>query len=134
MLLGRWLFLKNRFSSILFLTILLLAGVGLITSLISNPSGFFLNIVMLLGIGVLIWLVFQSLNKSNPQKKEQKAFLKAAKQSKKRLQTREKSPAKPSSSNRVSSLKAHKHQKSRSTANLTVIDGKKGKKKNRASF
>ena len=114
--------------------ILLFAFVGLITNLIQNPSGFFLNIAVIVAVGEIIWFVYRHFSQSNPQKKEQKAFLKAAKQSKRRIQTKEKAPAKQTSSNRTSSLKAHKHKRSKSTAQLTVIDGRKGKKKNRASL
>ncbi|HWJ79253.1 MAG TPA: SA1362 family protein [Niallia sp.] len=126
--------MKFRFSAILFSVVLILALFGLTTSLIRNPSGFFLNIAIFVGVAVIIWFVFRQFRLSSPQNKEQKAFVKAAKQSKKRLQTKEKSNTKQPGSNRTSSLKAQKFKRSKSTAHLTVIDGRKSKKKNRASL
>ncbi|WP_400242329.1 SA1362 family protein [Niallia sp. JL1B1071] len=126
--------MKNRFSIILFGSIFLLAFIGLTTSLIKNPAGFFLNIAVIVAVGAIIWFIFRHFSTSSPQKREQRAFLKAAKKSKKRLQTREKLPAGQQHSTNSSSLKANKHKRSKSTAHLTVIDGKKSKKKNRASL
>ncbi|HEO8418689.1 SA1362 family protein [Niallia sp. FSL W8-0635] len=126
--------MKNRFSFILFGSIIFLAFIGLTTSLIKNPAGFLLNIAVILAVGAIIWFIFRHFSTSSPQKREQKAFLKAAKKSKKRLQTREKSPAGQQHSTKSSSLKANKHKRSKSSAHLTVIEGKKSKKKNRASL
>ncbi|MDV2887638.1 hypothetical protein RYX45_20915, partial [Alkalihalophilus pseudofirmus] len=76
----------------------------------------------------------RKFSNSSPQKKEQRAFLKAAKQSKKRLQQKSgESNVKSSSFGSISTLKKNKIKK-KSPAHLTVIDGKKGKKKNRASL
>ncbi|WP_249937854.1 SA1362 family protein [Niallia circulans] len=127
-------FLKNRFSLILFGSIIFLAFIGLTVNLIKNPSGFFLNIVVMVAVGGIIWFVYRHLSTSSPQKREQKAFLKAAKQSKKRLQTKDRSSSGQQQSTKTSSIKANKHKRSKSTAHLTVIEGKKSKKKNRASL
>jgi cytoskeletal protein RodZ len=127
-------FLKNRFSLILFGSIIFLAFIGLSVNLIKNPSGFFLNIVVMVAVGAIIWFIYRHFSTSSPQKKEQKAFLKAAKQSKKRLQTRDRSSSGQQQSTKTSSIKANKHKRSKSTAHLTVIEGKKSKKKNRASL
>ncbi|MEK4442324.1 MULTISPECIES: SA1362 family protein [Niallia] len=127
-------FLKNRFSLILFGSIIFLAFIGLTVNLIKNPSGFFLNIVVMVAVGGIIWFIYRHLSTSSPQKREQKAFLKAAKQSKKRLQTKDRSSSGQQQSTKTSSIKANKHKRSKSTAHLTVIEGKKSKKKNRASL
>jgi len=126
--------LKNRFSLILFGSIIFLAFIGLTVNLIKNPSGFFLNIVVMVAVGGIIWFIYRHLSTSSPQKREQKAFLKAAKQSKKRLQTKDRSSSGQQQSTKTSSIKANKHKRSKSTAHLTVIEGKKSKKKNRASL
>lgn len=126
--------MKNRFSIILFGSIFFLAFIGLTTSLIKNPAGFLLNIAVIFAVGAIIWFLFRHFSTSSPQKREQKAFLKAAKKSKKRLHTREKSPAAQQHTSKSSSLKANKHKRSKSSAHLTVIEGKKSKKKNRASL
>ncbi|AYV67047.1 hypothetical protein C2I06_09255 [Niallia circulans] len=126
--------MKNRFSLILFGSIIFLAFIGLTVNLIKNPSGFFLNIVVMVAVGGIIWFIYRHLSTSSPQKREQKAFLKAAKQSKKRLQTKDRSSSGQQQSTKTSSIKANKHKRSKSTAHLTVIEGKKSKKKNRASL
>ncbi|AYV70084.1 hypothetical protein C2H98_00045 [Niallia circulans] len=126
--------MKNRFSLILFGSIIFLAFIGLTVNLIKNPSGFFLNIVVMVAVGGIIWFIYRHLSTSSPQKREQKAFLKAAKQSKKRLQTKDRSSSGQQQSTKTSSIKTNKHKRSKSTAHLTVIEGKKSKKKNRASL
>ena len=126
--------MKNRFSIIIFGSIIFFAFIGLAVNLIKNPTGFFLNIAVMFAVGAIIWFIYRHFSTSSPQKREQRAFLKAAKQSKKRLQTREKSPIAQQHSTKSSSLKANKHTRSKSTAHLTVIEGKKSKRKNRASL
>ncbi|WP_235851944.1 SA1362 family protein [Niallia nealsonii] len=127
-------FLKNRISIAVISFVILFASIGLVSRLITDPIGFVKNIAVLLVVGVLIWFIAQRLYKSSPQKKEQKAFIKAAKKSKKRLNFKEKSSNKPASLKSNSSLKAKKFKRSTTSAHLTVIEGKKGKKKNRASL
>lgn len=126
--------MKNRFSLILFGSIIFLAFIGLTVNVIKNPGGFFLNIVVMVAVCAIIWFIYRHFSTSSPQKKEQKAFLKAAKQSKKRLQTRDRSSSGQQQSTKTASIKANKHKRSKSTAHLTVIEGKKSKKKNRASL
>ncbi|HZG71881.1 MAG TPA: hypothetical protein VEY51_10145, partial [Chondromyces sp.] len=73
-----------------------------------------------------IYAIYRFMTRKSQGKRENRAFIKAAKQSKKRLKDRRK----PS----VSSLSSKKKPfRKRSAAHLTVIEGKKGKKKNRAS-
>lgn len=82
-----------------------------------------------------IYFVVRKFSNSSPQNKEQRAFLKAAKKSKKRLQHKGgDSNVKSASVGTLTSLKKSNKTKKKSPAHLTVIDGKKGKKKNRASF
>lgn len=88
----------------------------------------------MVAVCAIIWFIYRHFSTSSPQKKEQKAFLKAAKQSKKRLQTRDRSSSGQQQSTKTASIKANKHKRSKSTAHLTVIEGKKSKKKNRASL
>lgn len=99
-----------------------------------NPVGLIKNLAVFLVVGFAIWLIIRSFYKVNPEKKEQRAFLKAAKKSKKRLHNKDKSSHKQVNGKNTPTLKAKKHKRSTSAAHLTVIEGKKGKKKNRASF
>ena len=126
--------MKNRISLAVISFVILFASIGLISRLITDPIGFVKNIAVLLVVGVIIWFIAQRLYKNSPQKKEQKAFIKAAKKSKKRLHHKEKSSNKQASLKSTSSLKAKKYKRSTAAAHLTVIEGKKGKKKNRASL
>ncbi|MCM3566646.1 hypothetical protein M3183_00930 [Neobacillus mesonae] len=126
--------MKNRTSVLIIGGLIILALIGLFSSFMANPAGFIQKIALMAVIGFVIFFVVRKFSNSSPQKKEQRAFLKAAKQSKKRLQQKNgDSQMKSSSLGPISNLKKHK-TKRKSNAHLTVIDGKKGKKKNRASL
>ncbi|MEH7093901.1 SA1362 family protein [Neobacillus vireti] len=128
-------FLKNRTSTIIVGVLIILALLGLVSSFTANPAGFIQGIAVVALIGLVIYFLFRRFSHSSPQKKEQRAFLKAAKKSKKRLQQKGgDSTARTSSLGTLTSLKKSTKTKKKSPAHLTVIDGKKGKKKNRASF
>lgn len=125
--------MKNR-SSLLFVGgIFILAIIGVTSILIANPTGFLQGIAVILLFGIAIYLIARFVLKADPHRKEQRAFLKAAKQSKKRLhQKNGDSQLRNTSQSTRTTLK--KIAKKKSLAQLTVINGKKGKKKNRASF
>lgn len=126
--------MKNRTSVLVIGGLIILALLGLVSTFTANPAGFIQKIAIMAVIGFVIFLLFRKFSNSSPQKKEQRAFLKAAKQSKKRLQQKSgESNVKSSSFGSISTLKKNKIKK-KSPAHLTVIDGKKGKKKNRASL
>lgn len=74
------------------------------------------------------------MNGANPGKSEQNAFKKAARRSKKRFQQKDgRKPSVKTTNGNVSTFRKVKN-KPKSTAHLTVIEGKKGKKKKRASL
>jgi cytochrome c biogenesis protein CcdA len=128
-------FLKNRTSSFVVGGIILLALIGIFSSISTNPAKFIQNIAIIALIGIGIYFFVRRFSTSSPQRKEQRAFLKAAKKSKKRLQQKSgDSHVKGSSLGTLTTLKKGNKTKKKSPAHLTVIDGKKGKKKNRASF
>ncbi|WHY76037.1 SA1362 family protein [Neobacillus sp. WH10] len=127
--------MKNRTPIIIVGVLTILALVGLISSFIANPAGFIQRIAVITLIGLVIYFLVRKFSNSSPQKKEQQAFLKAAKKSKKRLQQKSgDTNVKTSSLGTLTTLKKTSKTKKKSPAHLTVIDGKKGKKKNRASF
>jgi len=127
--------LKNRTPVIIVGVLIVLALVGLIGSFTANPAGFIQRIAVIALIGLVIYFLVRKFSNSSPQKKEQQAFLKAAKRSKKRLQQKSgDTNVKTSSLGTLTTLKKTSKTKKKSPAHLTVIDGKKGKKKNRASF
>ncbi|WP_308161920.1 SA1362 family protein [Bacillus sp. ISL-75] len=129
-------FLKNRtFVNVVVGGLIILALLGLVGSFTANPAGFIQRIAVIALIVLAVYFLVRKFSKSNPQKKEQRAFLKAAKKSKKRLlQKGGDSTVKTSTLGTLASLKKSNKTKKKSPAHLTVIDGKKGKKKNRASL
>jgi predicted lipid-binding transport protein (Tim44 family) len=127
-------FLKNRISVPLVGILIVLGIIGLIGAFTNDPIGFLKSIAVFAMVGLAIFFVFRLIVRANPRKKEQQAFIKAAKKSKKRLQSKSgEKQAKNSSLGSLASLKKSKIKK-KSPVHLTVIDGKKGKKKNRASL
>jgi predicted lipid-binding transport protein (Tim44 family) len=129
-------FLKNRtFVYVVVGGLIILALIGLVGTFTANPAGFIQRIAVIALIGITVYFLVRKFSKSSPQKKEQRAFLKAAKKSKKRLQQKSgDTTVKTSSLGTLASLKKSNKTKKKSPAHLTVIDGKKGKKKNRASL
>lgn len=128
-------FLKNPTSSVIVGGLIILALVGIFSSITSNPIIFLKGAAVIALTSVIIYFVVRKFSNSSPQRKEQRAFLKAAKKSKKRLQQKSgDSIAKSASFGNLTTLKKDNKTKKKSPAHLTVIDGKKGKKKNRASF
>jgi hypothetical protein len=128
-------FLKNRISVSIVSGILVLAAIGIIGSLIANPAGFIQRIAVIILIGLAVYFIARRFFfKSSPERKEQRAFLKAAKNSKKRLNQKSGEAVKRSTLGSLTSLKKTGKSKKKSPVHLTVIEGKKSKKKNRASF
>jgi hypothetical protein len=128
-------FLKNRISVPLVGSVIILGIIGIIGAFTQNPIGFLQRIAVIAFVGLAIYVIYRLVRKANPQKKEQQAFIRAAKKSKKRLQSKgSELQAKSSSIGSLTSLRKIKKIKKKSPVHLTVIDGKKGKKKNRASL
>ena len=127
-------FLKKQTSFYIVLGLICLAAIGIFGRLFANPSGFLTRIAVIVVIGAVIYFVVKRFNLIKPMKREQRAFVKAAKQSKKRLLQKETNPNPRHSSGTVTSMKKDSKSKKSPGAHLTVIEGKKGKKKNRASF
>ncbi len=126
--------MKNRTSMYIVWGLIILAAIGVAGSYMSNPTGFLKSIAVMLAVGAAIYFIVKYFNRSNPEKREQRAFVKAAKQSKKRLQQKETDRSSRRASQSITTIKKNLKSKKKPTAHLTVIEGKKGKKKNRASF
>lgn len=124
--------LLNRKISYLMYGVIAFAVLGLLSKLLTNPLGLFKNIVIIAAIAGIIYLVYTRLTQGKTDRKEQRAFRKAVRQSKKRNKVR------VSKRNNVTSMASAKSYKikprKKSGVQLTVIEGKKNKKKNRASF
>ncbi len=125
--------MKNRISFYIVIGLIVLAVIGVASNLYTNPAGFFKGIAVMLVIGAVIFFLVRSFHKPSPAKREQRAFVKAAKRSVKRQNQKEPSQPKKKTGN-LTSIKKLRARKNHSNPQLTVIEGKKGKKKNRASF
>jgi predicted lipid-binding transport protein (Tim44 family) len=122
--------LNNRTSMILVTGLIILAIIGFVKGVLSNPVGVLQMIAMAALVGAIIYFLVRRFSGSSPGKQQHRAFQKAAKRSKKRFQSKEASAS--SKRSKIKSLASARKKKDAS--HLTVIDGKKGKKKNRASF
>ena len=126
----------SRSRNWLFYIVIAFAILGLGNYLWTDPASFFKNILIIVAIAaIIIFLVTRFLGAPVHNRKEHKAFMKAAKYSKKRLKMR--ADQKNHSANRSISKPSFKktiHSKKRSAPHLTVIEGKKGKKKDKASL
>lgn len=124
--------LLNRIVSYLIYGVIALGILGLFSKLFSNPLSLLTNIVVIAAIAGIIYLVYTRLTQGKVDRKEQQAFRKAVRQSKKRSKDR---VSKKNNVTSMTSAKSHKIKpRKKSDAQLTVIEGKKSKKKNRASF
>jgi uncharacterized membrane protein (DUF106 family) len=127
--------LLNRIISYIIYGVIALGVLGLLSKLFTNPLGLLLNIVIIAVIVGVIYLVYTRLTQGKTDRKEQRAFRKAVRQSKKRTKGRTSKAKRNNVANMTSTKSSHKikpHKKS--DVQLTVIEGKKNKKKNRASF
>lgn len=76
--------MKNRTSAYIVGVLIILALLGLYGSFTADPATFLQKIAVFVLIGLVIYFVVRKFSNSSPQKKEQRAFLKAARRSKKR--------------------------------------------------
>jgi len=128
--------LKNRAITYIIYSLIGLAVIGILSKLFYDTAGFFKGIAIMLVIGAVIFFVMQRLNSPGQDKREQRAFVKAAKRSAKRKQQKEVAShnrKKKTGSGKLTSIKKERIKR-KHAPELTVIEGKKGKKKNRASF
>jgi mannitol-specific phosphotransferase system IIBC component len=125
-------FLKHRISTYFVVCLIALAAIGIFSLLFSNPSGLILKFAIMFAIGTVIFFLVRHFYQLSPEKREQRAFVKAAKKSLKRKQQKEsgKQTRKANYSN-ITSIRSKKKQ---TNNHLTVIEGKKGKRKNRVSL
>lgn len=130
MLVGRWLSLKNRTSMYIVSGLIVLSVIGIFSKLWNDPVGVLKTLAVVALVGAVIYFLVRRFSGSGPGKQHQRAFQKAAKRSKKRFQAKEANAS--SKRSKIRSLASARKKKDAS--HLTVIDGKKSKKKNRASF
>nr|WP_295975545.1 SA1362 family protein [uncultured Bacillus sp.] len=125
--------MKNRVLTYVVVGLIIFAVIGAFSNLISNPIAILKGLAIMAVITAVIYFFVIRFYKPNPEKREQRAFVKAAKRSTKRLKANK--PIAKTKHHSVTSFKKLKiRRKSDANPNLTVIEGRKGKKKNRASF
>ncbi|MBS2969605.1 hypothetical protein J9317_12600 [Metabacillus sp. KIGAM252] len=123
----------KRGSNWFFLAIAGLAGFYLITTMITNPAALLRQAAILVITIAIIYFVFRYFMKKR-MGSDYSSYSKAVKQSKR---TANETTHSGSPSKTVTPIKKYakrKPFKKKSSSHLTVIEGKKGKKKNRALF
>ncbi len=125
-------FLKNRISTFFVVCLIALAALGIVSLLVSNPSGLLLNFAIMIATGAVIFFLVKRFYLPSPEKREQRAFVRAAKRSLKRKQQKE--SGKQTRKSNVSNITSIRARKKQTNNHLTVIEGKKGKRKNRVSL
>ena len=125
-------FLKNRISTFFVVCLIALAALGMVSLLVSNPSGLLLKFAIMIATGAVIFFLVKRFYLPSPEKREQRAFVKAAKRSLKRKQQKE--SGKQTRKSNVSNITSIRARKKQTNNHLTVIEGRKGKRKNRVSL
>lgn len=125
----------TRRTNWIVMIIILLGVIGFVTTLVSEPLWLLKQIAIYAAIAGFIYLIYRFVSRRK-MGKEQSSYLKAAKQSKRRFDDRSN---KGSNVRNISQVKKTKKasaikKKKQQPSHLTVIEGKKGKKKNRAFF
>ncbi|KIL44373.1 SA1362 family protein [Jeotgalibacillus soli] len=125
-----------KIRTTIFFVVMVLAAFGLSFMLITEPGNVFRTLLTYAAIAGLIYFIYRMWIRRKPNRREQQAFKKAVKHSKKRYgnpvsaskmkanKAKPKAPIpfKKTSINRIDAPK------------LTVIEGKKGKKKKKISL
>ncbi|MBT2686263.1 SA1362 family protein [Bacillus sp. ISL-37] len=123
--------MKNRASTYIVSGLIVLAIFGFAFKLFTDPLSILIMLATIALVGALIYFLVTRLTSSGAGRQQQRAFQKAAKRSKKRFQTKDANTS--SKRSKIKSLASARNKK-KDTSHLTVIDGKKSRKKNRASF
>ncbi|WP_251009389.1 SA1362 family protein [Bacillus sp. ISL-39] len=121
----------NRASKYIVSGLIVLAIFGFAFQLFTDPLSILIMLATIALVGALIYFLVTRLTSSSSGRQHQRAFQKAAKRSKKRFQTKDTNVS--SKRSKIRSLASARNKK-KDASHLTVIDGKKGRKKNRASF
>jgi len=120
----------SRNFNYLFLGLIVLAIFGFAVKLFTDPVSILVTIATIALIGAAIYFLVTRMSGSSAGREQKRAFQKAARRSKKRFQGKDANASAKRS--KIKSLASARKKKD--APHLTVIDGKKSKKKNRASF
>lgn len=127
---------KRSFTPV-FVIIITFAAFGLIYTIVKQPFELFQRIFFILLFVGVFYGIYKLYTRNSQGGNAQAAYMKAVKHSKKRFNGR--SHDKKVMNKNIKKVSPFKKQrvnleKKKSELHLTVIEGKKGKKKNRASF
>jgi prepilin signal peptidase PulO-like enzyme (type II secretory pathway) len=122
--------LRRRTVHPLIWIILLFGGIGFAHRLLNQPADMLRQLLFIALLMAVVYVVYQLIARRR-MGKEHSAYIKAVNQSKRLHHERESKTARANSNKKGARLSL---QKKRKTTHLTVIEGKKGKKKNRAFF
>jgi len=118
-----FLHIRNSLIGVIFL----LAVIGFGTLLFTNPASLFKQVMITVLVIAAVFFIYRLWFSNKSNAKEKRNFIKAARKSKRRLKKRQATGKSP--------VQARKKPiRKKSDVQLTVIEGKKGKKKNRAIF
>ncbi|WP_226667576.1 SA1362 family protein [Metabacillus litoralis] len=124
----------NRRMNGVVLVIILLGIIGLITTLASDPLWLLKQIAIYAALAGIIYLIYRLFMKKR-MGKEYSSYAKAVKQSQRRYDDKNTRGSNVKNLSQVKkSSKTSAVKKKKQPSHLTVIEGKKGKKKNRAFF
>lgn len=112
------------------MVLLALAVFGFFYQLIYNPGTLLSQILFTVAIVAVFFVIYKAFIQKRMEGKDQTQYRKAVKSSKKRMKGRE---SRPTASN-PKPVKRKFRSGARKKNHLTVIEGKKGKKKDRALF
>ncbi|MBM7646337.1 hypothetical protein JOD45_002565 [Scopulibacillus daqui] len=125
--------------NLIFYFLIILSIIGLVSFIAADPVSLIIQVAiggLVIGLGVLLYKRF--INHQSNKNNESAAYRKAVKQSKKRLKSAHKSRAARNSNLKVIRSQQNKRPSSvtkrKNHGHLTVIDGKKNKKKKRMLF
>lgn len=127
---------KRSFTPV-FVIIITFAAFGLIYTIVKQPFELIQRIFFILLFVGVFYGIYKLYTRNSQGGNAQAAYMKAVKHSKKRFNGRSHDKKVMNKNNKkVSPFKKQRVnlEKKKSELHLTVIEGKKGKKKNRASF
>ena len=113
--------------------IIIVAVIGFVSALITDTGGFIKSILISLLVGGLLFGAIYLLFIRRKRSDELTKYRKAVKQSKRKYQS-ESQKGSPSTHIRFTTIKRNGTNTRRSAPHLRVIEGNKGKKKNRATL
>ncbi|MEH6936283.1 SA1362 family protein [Bacillus sp. JJ664] len=131
--------MNQKVYTSIFYGMIALALFGLIAELINDPAKLLQRILFIGLILLVLYFIYRVFTSSNSQRSQQDSYRKAAKQTVKKYNTQKTSSVKKSlnkskPTSRKSTSSPLLRKRTKDSSHLTVIEGEKGKKKDRASY